>query len=85
MAIKEGLASRYEINPVLTRYEAQTLAFLYAQTIGKTTHHPFATFKLIPIIIAINPRLLFNLKIIKAGVRSFIKLLILFIKKRGSK
>ena len=85
LAIKEGLASRYEINPVLTRYEAQTLAFLYAQTIGKTTHHPFATFKLIPIIIAINPKLLFNFKIIKAGVRSFIKLLILFIKKRGSK
>lgn len=81
LAINRGLISAAEINPPLSRYEAQTLAYLFYCTIGKTTHHPLDTLRLIPIIISINPYLLFNFTLLKAAARTFIHLLIRRLKK----
>lgn len=81
LAISKGLISAAELNPPLTRYEAQTLAYLFSCTIGKTTHHPLDTLRLIPIIISINPYLLFNFTLLKAAARTFIQLFIRMLRK----
>ena len=81
LAISKGVISASELNPPLTRYEAQTLAYLFSRTIGKTTHHPLDTLRLIPIIISINPYLLFNFTLLKAAAKTFIQLFIRMLKK----
>ena len=79
LAIKKGLITKSDINPGLTRYEAQTLAFLFASTIGKTTYQPLDVFRIIPMVITINPKLIFNLILIKATIRAFIYLSIVLV------
>lgn len=85
LAIREGLIPASELNQPLTRYEAQTLAHLFLCTIGKTTHHPLDTLRLIPICISINPYLLFNSILLKAAARSLIPLFIYMFKKYTGK
>lgn len=81
LAIKKGLTSKSEINATLTKYEAQTLAFLFARSIGKTTHQPLDILRLIPMIITINPKLMFNLSFIKSTIKSFVRLSIVLLKR----
>jgi glycosyltransferase involved in cell wall biosynthesis len=81
IAIKNGLISKSYINPALTKYEAQTLAFLFASSIDKTSYHPLDVLRLIPMVITINPNLIFNLTLIKASLRCFIKLTIVLVKR----
>lgn len=84
LAIRQGLISTAELNPPLTRYEAHTLAYLFSCTIGKTTLRPLDTLRLIPIIISINPYLLFNFTLLKAAARTFIQLFIRMLKNQGN-
>jgi len=85
LAIKQGLTSKTNINPSLNRYEAQTLAYLFAKALSSKKHHPLDTLQLIPMIIAINPKLLFNFTLLKTAAKSFIKLCLLMFKKAEPK
>lgn len=85
LAIKQGLTSKTNINPSLSRYEAQTLAYLFAKALSSKKHHPLDTLQLIPMIIAINPKLLFNFTLLKTAAKSFIKLCLLMFKKAEPK
>jgi len=85
LAIRQGLTSKTDINPSLTRYEAQTLAYLFSRAISNKTHHPLDTLQLIPMMIAVNPKLLFNFTLLKTAAKSFIKLCLLKLKKAEPK
>lgn len=85
LAIRQGLTSKTDINPSLSRYEAQTLAYLFAKAISSKKHRPLDTLQLIPMIIAINPKLLFNFTLLKTAAKSFIKLCLLMFKKAEPK
>jgi glycosyltransferase involved in cell wall biosynthesis len=58
MAARRRLIAMRDIDRILTRYEARVLAHLFRNTLGKTAHSPFAVWKMLAIIISINPRLL---------------------------
>lgn len=70
MAVRRGLTSMGAIDGVLTRYEAQTLAHLFSQTLGRTARGPFAVLRMVSIAISINPRLLLSLHLAGAYWRS---------------
>lgn len=65
MAVGRGLTSMREMSGVLTRYEAQTLIHLFGQAMGKTLQGPLDAVKMAEIVISVNPRLLWNERLMR--------------------
>lgn len=61
LAVNRGLTSMSRIDGVLTSYESRTLASLLSMSLAKTPKGPLLPFRILAIIIAINPRLLASL------------------------
>jgi glycosyltransferase involved in cell wall biosynthesis len=66
MAAKRNIVSMDSINPVLSQYEAHTLAHLFGQSFEKNWYGPRAILKMIIIIISVNPSLLLNRRVLKS-------------------
>jgi glycosyltransferase involved in cell wall biosynthesis len=58
MAANRRIVAMRDIEQILTRYEARVLAHLFRNTLGKTTHSPFAVVTMLAIILSVNPRLI---------------------------
>lgn len=70
LAIKEGLIQKQKINPSLSKYEMQTIAFLFFRAINKSDYRRLSFIKLIPIIFSVNPKLFFSLILYKSTMKS---------------
>ncbi len=78
MAIKRGLTSQSRLEPHLSRYEAQTLAFLFNQSLTHSQEGGFPWFKIWSVALSVNPRLMTSLRFIASYFRMARK----FIKRR---
>jgi len=81
MAVQRELTSMSHIDGALTRYEARTLTYLFGRTLGKTARGPVAAFKMLAIIISLNPRLLLNRRLMSSWLRYLRKLTRLTLKR----
>ncbi len=76
MAIERGLTSRSRIEPHLSRYEAQTLAFLFNQSLALSQENVFPWLKIWSVALSVNPGLMTSIRFIASYfrmVRKFIK------------
>jgi glycosyltransferase involved in cell wall biosynthesis len=71
MAVNLGLFTMSQINSCLTRYEASTLACLFGNTIGKSSRGPIDAFRMMVIIVSVNPRVLMNKDLRHAWIEYF--------------
>ncbi len=69
LAIKKALLSKIEIDYLLTRYEAHTLAYLYWNAIQRESSTDISIIPLLRLINSIHPRLFFTKKIIKLMIK----------------
>jgi glycosyltransferase involved in cell wall biosynthesis len=71
IAAEKKLTEMPQLEPALTRYEAGTLAYLFGRTVGKTTRNPGDVWKMLRVVISVNPRLLLNRRLLKSCRKHF--------------
>jgi glycosyltransferase involved in cell wall biosynthesis len=77
-AVERGLASKAQLEPALSRYEAQTLAYLFNQSLAHSEGPGFPWIKIWSVALSVNPRLLMSFRF----TASYFRMVRKFIKKR---
>ncbi|MES2935543.1 MAG: glycosyltransferase [Pseudomonadota bacterium] len=83
MAVQRGLTSWTQIEAPLSRYEAHTFAYLFGQTLGKAAHGPLAPFKMLAVVLSVDPRLLLNRHLLSTCRRYLPKLTRMLMQRRS--
>ena len=69
LAVRRGLTTMPRLDRALTRYEADTLAVLFARTAGASPRTPVVLFRMLTVAASVNPRLLLSIRLASCYVQ----------------
>jgi hypothetical protein len=74
-----------EFDKTLTKYESRTLSHLFGNTVGKSSTRLSDAFRMVAIMFRVNPKLLFEIQLLKSWIRMSKKLFLMSIRRTLSK